>query len=148
MLPRTAQAHTPLRTSKSRHTWCGPYAAAVFMRQHYDAAYEVCLCHTFRGKITGMSNKLMKTVMGANGIYMTLHYCRDVGSYARQNPTLAAWLKTRDRKKTYLVNITGHYIVVSGDKTIDNQSGEWHSVRKSKHRRKRVGYAWEIKAPR
>ena len=56
------------------------------------------------------------------------------------------WLKTRDRKKTYLVNITGHYIVVSGDKTIDNQSGEWHSVRKSKHRRKRVGYAWEIKS--
>ena len=43
MLPRTAQAHTPLRTSKSRRTWCGPYAAAVFMRQHYDAAYEVCL---------------------------------------------------------------------------------------------------------
>ena len=91
----------------------------------------------------------MKTVMGANGIQMTLHYCRDVGSYARQNPTLAAWLKTRDRKKTYLVNITGHYIVVSGDKTIDNQSGEWQPQRsrKSKHRRKRVGYAWEIKAP-
>ena len=147
MLPRTAQSHTPLRTSKSRHTWCGPYAAAVFLRQHYDAAYDACLQFTYRGKITGMSNSLMKVVMGANGIQMTFHYKREIGSYARDNATLAAWLKTRDRKKTYLVNITGHYIVVSGDKTIDNQSGEWHSVRKSKHRRKRVAYAWEIKAP-
>ena len=42
MLPRTCPSPHPPRTSKSRHTWCGPYAAAVFMRQHYDA-YEVCV---------------------------------------------------------------------------------------------------------
>ena len=36
-----------------------------------------------------MSNKLMKTVMGANGIQMTLHYCRDVDRYAKN--TILRW---------------------------------------------------------
>lgn len=60
--------------------------------------------------------------------------------------TLAAWLKQRpDRAGTYVINVTGHYVLVVGQKFVDTQTrGEWVSIRKAPHRRTRVENVWQV----
>jgi hypothetical protein len=60
--------------------------------------------------------------------------------------TFAAWLRQRKNKAgTYLVNVTGHYVLVSGRKFVDTYTkGEWVNIGKAPHRRTRVVKVWEI----
>jgi hypothetical protein len=60
--------------------------------------------------------------------------------------TLAAWLRQRpDRAGTYLINVTGHYVLVVGQKFVDTQTrGEWVSLKKAPHRRTRVENVWQV----
>lgn len=64
----------------------------------------------------------------------------------RVGPTLAGFLKMRpNRAATYVVNITGHYVLVSGRKFVDTYTrGEWVSIAKCPHRRARVVKVWEL----
>lgn len=61
--------------------------------------------------------------------------------------TLAAWLKQRpDRAGTYVINVTGHYVLVVGQKFVDTATrGEWVSIRKAPHRRTRVENVWQVR---
>jgi hypothetical protein len=60
--------------------------------------------------------------------------------------TLSAWLRQRpDRAGTYVINVTGHYVLVVGRKFVDTQtSGEWVSIAKAPHRRARVENVWQV----
>jgi hypothetical protein len=60
--------------------------------------------------------------------------------------TLAAWLRQRpDRAGTYVINVTGHYVLVVGRKFVDTQTrGEWVSIAKAPHRRTRVENVWQV----
>lgn len=64
----------------------------------------------------------------------------------RQGPTLAAWLRTRpDKCATYIINVTGHYVLVSGRKFVDTYTkGEWVNIGKAPHRRCRVVKVWQV----
>lgn len=63
-----------------------------------------------------------------------------------QGVTFAAWLKQRkDKAGTYLVNVTGHYVLVSGRQFVDTHTrGEWVNIGKAPHRRCRVQRVWRI----
>lgn len=60
--------------------------------------------------------------------------------------TLAAWLRQRpDRAGTYVINVTGHYVLVVGRKFVDTGTrGEWVSIAKAPHRRMRVENVWQV----
>lgn len=60
--------------------------------------------------------------------------------------TLAAWLRQRpNRAGTYVVNVTGHYVLVVGRKFVDTATrGEWVSIAKAPHRRTRVENVWQV----
>lgn len=60
--------------------------------------------------------------------------------------TLAAWLRQRpDRAGTYVINVTGHYVLVVGRKFVDTGTrGEWVSIAKAPHRRTRVENVWQV----
>jgi hypothetical protein len=61
-------------------------------------------------------------------------------------PTLAAWLRTRpDKSATYIINVTGHYVLISGRKFVDTGTrGEWVNIGKAPHRRARVVKVWRV----
>lgn len=64
----------------------------------------------------------------------------------RIGPTLAQWLRQRpDRAGTYVINVTGHYVLVVGRKFVDTKTGgEWVSIAKAPHRRTRVENVWKV----
>lgn len=128
-------AHAPARSSQRRRTWCGPYAAAVVLGLDYDTAYDLCLqANPSRQRITGLSKEALRRVLWAAG-----RKCFWSGFMAEQ-PTLAQWYKTRpDKQATYIVNVTGHYVVVRGTRIIDNQQPVWQAFAdRRKHKRSRV----------
>jgi hypothetical protein len=65
----------------------------------------------------------------------------------RIGPTLAGWLRQRpDRAGTYVINVTGHYVLVVGRKFVDTATrGEWVSIAKAPHRRTRVENVWQVR---
>ena len=63
----------------------------------------------------------------------------------KSRPTLAAWLKTRQQKNAVMVvNVTGHYVVISGRKFIDSRHDAPVPQSKAHCRRKKVKAAWVI----
>jgi hypothetical protein len=64
----------------------------------------------------------------------------------RVGVTLAAWLPTRpDHTGTYVVVVANHYVLISGRKFVDTYTkGEWVSIGKAPHRRKRVHKIFQI----
>jgi hypothetical protein len=60
--------------------------------------------------------------------------------------TLTQWYKGRtDKGATYLVNVTGHYVVVRGTRIIDNQTKAWEPFHaRRKHKRSHVRQVWKI----
>jgi hypothetical protein len=60
--------------------------------------------------------------------------------------TLAAWLRFRaDKSATYVVNTTGHYVLVVGRKFVDTGTrGEWVGIGKAPRRRSRVENVWQV----
>jgi hypothetical protein len=61
-------------------------------------------------------------------------------------PSLASWLRQRpDRAGVYVVNVTGHYVLIAGRKFVDTGTrGEWVSIAKAPHRRTRVENVWQV----
>ena len=60
--------------------------------------------------------------------------------------TLAAWLPKRpDHTGTYVVVVANHYVLISGRKFVDTYTrGEWVSIGKAPHRRKRVHNVFQV----
>lgn len=160
MIPRQAQTHVP--TSRSGRTlWCGPFAIATISRTDYDAAYDAAKAVSGKDVVRGLGvSKMWPAIYRLCGKTFDAHeefsgrgrppgnWIGDDGksvSFGQDaRPTFAAWLKTRDRKRVYLVHVSHHYVVVAGDRVIDNQMKDWTPVSKSKHRRRRVENVWRI----
>ena len=161
-LVRKLQRHTPQPTCLRRNTWCGPYAVAAITGFDYDQAYDACL-------LASRSKRIL--VMSAFGVWSTLKELWPTLDYDRQEifdqnidgsneirdfttgkslieyntrPTFTQWLRTRDRKSAYLVTLTRHYVVVAGDRVIDNHMLRWTNLGSSLHRRTRVRRVWRL----
>lgn len=120
-------------------TWCGPYAIAVVCATPYDPMYET---------ISAILGKRLRR-MHWSQLCKVLH-CMDVRytqlkTVARVRPnmadlqTLTQWYATRpDRTGTYVVLVTGHYVVVRGTRITDTLDQTWipfHQRRRCKRSR-------------
>jgi len=161
-----------VKRSERSNSFCGPAALSLLSGKHVDDCVKEV--HAYRNRdgflsgfrrrsVKGMSNTEMLRVLLRMG-YDNTGVC-SLNGYNMKTlagpeyivvpkvitaPTLVAfmrWLKKQPQwnaKKTYLINITGHYIVMKGIKLFDNRHPEGIFFGKYGHRRARVKYAWEV----
>lgn len=124
-------------TSRKATTWCGPYALALISGLDYDTVYGKVLraknkrmpTHKKRKYITGMSKSLMQIV--AKTMKCLFMFVK------AQRMTLNSYIDHLTPNKVYIIQITGHYVVVDTRtwEICDNQSKAWQSISDSKHKR-------------
>lgn len=130
--------------SIKRNTWCGPAAISIITGLGYDEAIDLLKRVTGKRAIRGVSRNEMFRALQAIG-----WDCKDRWEYTKEHrPTLAWWLRQRGDEEmdtTFLVNVTGHYVVVRGRKIADNlvMAPVW--LREYPHRRKRVKVVWSMR---
>ena len=141
----TKFAHAPARSTTSFCSWCGPYALAAVARIDYDAAYETCLQVTGQSVVKGLTVYHLLKGMAALGVQYTRLPTYEIRKPAEprrlgEPMTLTQWYKQRpDKQATYVVNVTGHYVVVRGTRVIDNQQPKWQPFAdRKKHKRSLV----------
>jgi len=159
---RRVQSHTP-KINPRRNYWCGPYAMAVLTNTSYEEGLTQVWKHDPTSRSIGMVRGVWNSTM--QKALKTFFKCKRIANRQQiatgyniweseewmdavgndKVPTLARWLKTRNRRTVYLINITGHYIVVAGDKWIDNNTKRWQSINVCKYRKKRVQNVFPIK---
>lgn len=149
--------NVPKIRSQGRVNWCGPYALAVIFGCSYDHAESFVRQVTKSKRIQGLWNSEMKLAITARNNTLTksrLFFVRHetTAYYATgytgrsKRMTLTQWYKQRPNKTaTYIVNVTGHYVVVRGTKIIDNVSRVWQPVHvRRQNKRSLVRSVWEI----
>jgi hypothetical protein len=141
----TKFAHAPARSTTSFCSWCGPYALAAVAGIDYDAAYDTCLQVTGKPVVKGLTVYHLQKGLAARGVQYTRLPLRDTRKPAEapflgEPMTLTQWYKQRpDKQATYVVNVTGHYVVVRGTRVIDNQQPKWQPFAdRKKHKRSLV----------
>lgn len=128
---------------KNTTCWCGPGALSIITGWDYETARQSFVRVTGKRSITRVYNHQMLKCLNEAG-FRTIKHCPD------DNMTLAAWLKARPPEhmdKTFLVQVTGHYIVVRGRKACDNRTKEPVFLTKMHSRRARVQCVWEVYRP-
>lgn len=143
-----------IRTPHSNH-FCGPAALALITGRPVDEVVAAVKAYRRRvapGKglrVKGMSNPELLSVLADFGIESIRMPTMDDDYRLRGlRPTLARWLREnklarlRHANWPFLVNITGHYIVVFGRKIYDNAHPEGVWLRQYHRRRARVKMAW------
>lgn len=133
---------TPVQVSASRAAWCGPYALAYVLGISYMSAAR-------RVQQVGRRSRLpqrvyvseMKAVLDSEGALAGFE------KYGYETPTFRQWAKANaGHGKRFIVNVTGHYIVVDGNRWIDNQQRKLQPLYAYAHPRKRVRAIMEIAA--
>lgn len=139
-----------VKRGERSNSFCGPAALSLITGKHVDE----CVKHVHdyrnsvecrRRNVRGMSNWEMTWTLRRMGFEQSKLML------PKQNPTLVAfmrWLKRQnhwDAKATYLIHVTGHYVVMKGIKLFDNHHPEGIFFGKYDHRRWRVKHAWAIR---
>lgn len=141
----------PIDTSPN--SYCGPYAVAHLCALK-DTGEAARLIHEvrWRGRGDGRDWNGRRRPVRSAGNGEVLEALRRAGVRpigrghpGRKNrPTLARWLRGR-RGGLYLVNVTGHYIVVDGYRIYDNAHPTGRKRKQWPHRRKRVVRWWRFR---
>lgn len=159
----------PQEHGQQRPHWCGPYALAVLFGCSYKHAEKMIRSantreHPKRKEIRGMYNSnMIRTILHRNKSVKRGLTPIDLPHLAFENfstddglvkvrgvrgkkQTLTQWYKGRtDKGATYLVNVTGHYLVIRGTRIIDNQTKLWEPFHaRRKHKRSHVQQVWKI----
>jgi len=141
----TKFAHAPARSTTRFCSWCGPYALAAVAGITYDAAYDTCLQVTGKPVVKGLTVYHLQKGLAARGVQYTRLSMTETRKPAEgwrlgEPMTLTQWYKQRpDKQATYIVNVTGHYVVVRGTRVIDNQQPVWQAFAdRKKHKRSLV----------
>lgn len=123
------------------NTYCGPAALAYVTRTDPDTAARHLRRVGNKRAIFGVSNTLLLKTLCALGV----RYSSFIEG--KKPPTLGRWL-TRHAEGEYIVNITGHYIVVVIDDisclVFDNRYHLGKSVYACPYLRRKVRAAWRI----
>jgi hypothetical protein len=137
--------------------WCGPAALAAISGKpasHCVLAIRHSLNPAYYHKpVKGVSNTILIRAAEKLGFSMTkcfeqINYAKGLILKFNQLPTLARFCREHRellRRETILINITGHYVVVSGRSFIDNHTGKPVSLASAPHRRCRVQNAWIVR---
>lgn len=135
---------------KGSNSYCGPAALAYITRTDPDTAAYRFRKASGKRAIRGVTNRLMLTVLADLGVRFT--YAVPI-SLSRYNPrlfnrvgtgTLKQWWLSTETEGLYLINITGHYIVLDGWRVFDNMHRNGISVHTCPYLRRRVKAAWRI----
>ena len=132
--------------SRSVKTACGPYALSALtgiepakieqlVNQHRDAKPNA--------RVWAMRPDECAKVLKRLGYTVSKHVTESGYNYSMQ-PTLAQWMKGRNRSATYLVLVTNHFILIKGTKLIDTYTRKPVACYKAPHRRKRVKAIYQI----
>lgn len=125
---------------KRNTCWCGPAAISIITGCGYDDAIARLKLDLGKPVVKGVPQSSMRRVLNAMGYSVAPRTVEN-------EPTLAGWLSTRqesDLDKTFLVTVTGHYIVVKGRKACDNKTKAPVWLKDMHSRRARVQEVWEI----
>lgn len=120
--------------------YCGPFALAVLSGFSFEKIRAIINHHKGRRPNTGIrriSNEQL--ILSARDIGFELKEFRQFSSVSR--PTLAAYVQNRsydERLIPLLVWITRHYVIIHGERFIDNHTKDWVDINKAPWRRKRV----------
>ncbi len=129
-----------IRNARSNH-YCGPAALSLLTGKSVDEVAAALRERFNRRAIFGVTGVAMREILRQYG-----HDPSPVLTDGSR-PTLARFLRmTKDRGpgERFLINVTGHYLVLRGRKLYDNKNPEGVFVRQYAHRRKRVKAAWRI----
>lgn len=122
-------------------SFCGPAALSLITGRSVDDCVTV-LKHIRQSAraIKGIYNTEMREALGHLGYQMHV-------LPVRGRPTLAQLLRSlreRGPEHIFLINTTGHYVVLRGRKIYDNKNPEGVFVRQYNHRRARVYASWIV----
>ncbi len=97
------------------NSYCGPAALAYLTRTDPDTAAALFRFWGRKRAIKGVSNSLMLFVMKQEGLMAVYAVPQCL-----RRPTLKQWWLSTEPDGLYLINITGHYIVLDGFRVYDN----------------------------
>ena len=120
--------------------YCGPFALAVLSGLSFEKIRAIINHH--KGRRTNAGVRITtneQLILSAKDVGFELKEFRHFSSTSR--PTLAAYVKSRsydERSIPLLVWVTSHYVIIHGERFIDNHTKEWVDINKTPWRRKRV----------
>jgi len=132
----------PIRHDLPTILWCGPAALSVTTGYPTSVIHRHIMAYTGRRRVKGVNNYTLVNVAKQLGYAL-----QPVFQATTHRPTLAAFLRThRHEVNAYpvIVNVTRHYVVVSGRTFIDNQVKVPTPLKKAPGRRRRVFRAWRV----
>lgn len=121
--------------------FCGPAALSLITGRSVDDCVGVLkdVRHSSRA-VKGVYNGEMREALTHLGYRMHVLPVRGRPTLAR----LLRSLKERGPENIFLINTTGHYVVLRGRKIFDNKNPEGVFVRQYRHRRARVYASWIV----
>jgi hypothetical protein len=127
--------------SVASNQFCGPAALSLITGRSVDDCVSVLKNVRHSSQVVkGVYNGEMREALNHLGYRMHV-------LPVRGRPTLARLLRSlRERGPEYifLINTTGHYVVLRGRKIYDNKNPEGILVRQYQHRRARVYASWIV----
>ena len=128
-----------LKPVKGGNRFCGPAAISTITGISTDDASRIIRHITGRRQVTWTSTHEVHQAMQWRG-YRIVEKRMD-----GDNPTLARWLRERqNRRATYLINVTNHWVVVRGNKFVDSKHRDPVNTRQAKGRRARVKRVYTV----
>lgn len=124
-----------------RVTWCGPSALSIITGEDYETCRKAIAATQGNRPVMRVHNWQMIRVLHEWG-FNTVSI-----NYFGNEPTLAAWMREREPAEInalFLVQITGHYVVVQGRKACDSKTKEPVFLSKMPGRRARVEKVWKV----
>lgn len=142
----------PIINDTACREWCGPSVICALTNHPMSIVRRVIKdireTNGSRAALMGMQSSELRETLGAFGFTMDPRCIR----YDRENaPTVARWLrKHRNREGTYILIITyrrwvtGHWVIVRGNKFADSHTDGPVNLKESPHRRKRVKRTYRV----
>jgi hypothetical protein len=131
------------------NTYCGPAALAYVTRTTPDESARHLRRVGNKRSIRGVSNTLLLKTLTDLGVRYSdagprVCYTSGTGRQLREKPTFKQWWLGTDKGTEYIVNITGHYIVLHNDVVFDNRFHLGKALHLCPYLRRRVRMAWRI----
>lgn len=125
-----------------KNNYCGPCALAYVLRTDPDSAAALLREVSGKRAIRGTYNHHMISAMARRGILVTKLPFRIVAKmhYGR----LVTWAAEQNSGDEYLVNVTGHYLILHRGIVYDSHKHLGVPIEKSKWARTYVRGAWRI----
>lgn len=128
------------------NSYCGPAAFAYLTKTDPDTAAREMRIRSGRTAIKGVPNWLILSVLAGRGIRTipvrpwSLYQWAGHGKY----PTFKQWWLATEPDGLYLINITGHYIVLDRCRVYDNRYRTGKAFHVCPYLQRRVKAAWRI----